>query len=149
MNLETHKIGRFDVRGEWTPELLPPLLELLEEYESYLPGWCEIAYVRFDTDLENATAACQLSFEYRHMILQIGAQFFDRDKRERASALVHEIMHAQQSVIHDVALSLLKSAIGDNELAMDYARKQLLDVVEGATCDLTALIMRVENNREG
>lgn len=146
MNLETHKIGRFDVRGEWAPELLPPLCELLERYETYLPGWCQIAYVRYVNELaEDGTVAnCQLHFEYRNLVLGIGSLFFGLSMEERAERLVHEIVHASQSTIFGTMLDLLREAIGDNELAMSYAEKQLRESVEGTVCDLTALLMRVE-----
>ena len=149
MNLETHKIGRFDVRGEWTPELLPPLYELLERYESYLPGWCQIAFVRLDNELgEDATAACQLNFEYRHMIVMIPPKFFERSQPDRAESLVHELVHANQSHPFNIALDLLHEAIGDNELAFTVAKKHLMESLEGTVCDLTALLMRVENKEK-
>lgn len=146
MNLEAHKIGRFDVRGEWTPELLPPLYELLERYESYLPGWCQIAFVRLNNEQgEYTTAACELNFQYRHMILMIPPKFFERSENDRAECLVHELVHANQSAPFNMMLDLLREAIGDNELAMNFAEKQLCESVEGTVCDLTALLMRIEN----
>ena len=140
MNLEIENIGRFEIWGEWAPELLMPIRVLLREFECLLPNWCAVAHVAFNPDED--TAACNVDFEYRRIRLSFGAKFFSSTPKEQRAFFLHEMMHGYAHHLYCVAYDLLGDAI-DDELALKLARKQLREANEGITSDLTALVLQL------
>lgn len=57
MNNQITRIGRFEIWGVWTEELLPAITLLLERYEPLLPRWCEIALEDITRNAEDADSA--------------------------------------------------------------------------------------------
>lgn len=148
MNLQTETIGRFQIYGDWAPELLPPLRQLLERFEHFLPNWCHIAYVKFDGDAGDDCAWCDVNMSYRRVNLGFGESFFRSDDSERAEMLIHELMHANTLAIINCAKEALQEALGDNEVALKFVGQRMDEANEGATCDLTALIGRLMETEE-
>lgn len=140
MNNQTEQIGRFQLWGEWAPELLPPMRELLAKYEPLLPAWCQIAYVKYGAGESGSLAGCIVTFRYRKCNIDVGELFFHENAEERAETLLHEIIHANLNAYRNTAFNLIKDAIGDNELAWSFAERQMTESIECVTTDMTALV---------
>ena len=129
--------------GDWAPELLPPVRALLCKYESLLPAWCLIAHVRYDAESGDALAQCAVDFKYRKINFFFGQGFFLQSDSERDADFVHELMHGNLNALYTCAMELLEDAIGDNELAFKYAKRQLDEANEAATTDISNLVVQL------
>ena len=147
MNLETERVGRFQLTGEWPPELLPLIRDLLTQYQGYLPAWCEKALVFYDDENE-AIAMCDTDCKYRKVQFWFSQGFFLQNEEKRRYSFTHEIAHANSNALYTCAFELLEEALKDNDLAFTFAKQRLTEANEAGNCDFTALLMRLENREK-
>ncbi len=72
-----------------------------------LPVW--VAEVMIDISDSEAVFETTVLYEYRQVRLDIGREFYHRSSQERATAMIHEAVHAHTAVLESFTETLIDS----------------------------------------
>lgn len=106
-----------------------------------LPGW--VYELRIGWDEENTSILrSNIVPEYRGGLLSVCPGFLRRTPEQRADDVVHEIVHYSLEPLRHVACDLVDELEKVKPGFKDWGTEAIRKAVEGATCDVTALVFR-------
>jgi hypothetical protein len=136
---------RVDYNRNVAPELRAALAPVLARWEWLLPGWVHQVCVSYDGTAKDEQMATQVEPEYRRVALIVGPHWLGISRSDRESCVRHEYLHATVNPLVNVGDDAVKCAKGPKRAALS---EELRRAVEGAVCDLEALVLRAMERGE-
>lgn len=120
----------------------------LEWVRHLVPAWCQRIRVYYkpkpNDDERDYNASIEVNPEYRTAHINLLPNWLELSEDDRHHTLVHELAHFPTIQLHDLAESIIKKLVADEnvkELLLD----QLRLASEAATEDLALMILRAES----
>lgn len=143
MNNEQIEIGKFLIMGDWPDEILPTIKQLAQEFQWFVPLWCQRATIIYSPNYEDPMT-CQLQNEYRLIRLRVGPSLLDDTPAHRRETFIHELIHGFLLPFNDYACDSIERALPDDEnpKLKSVILEELRERNEQATQDLAFVLAR-------
>lgn len=143
MNNEQIEVGKFLLMGDWPDEILPTIKELAQEFEWFVPLWCQRVTIVWRPNSEDPMT-CQLQADYRLIRLRVGPQFFDDAPAHRRECFIHELVHGFLLPFYDYACDSVTRALPgeENPKLKSVVLEELRERNEQATQDIAFVLAR-------
>lgn len=124
------------------PHLFAHIEEALAEWGWLVPAWVDTIRVTFNGDEGAATdtIACQISYEYRSVHLQVCNGWTKVREEERGRWVMHELLHIHVNHIFETYHELLRATTQEGEPLNRWAEEQGRKAIERTTNDLERVL---------
>jgi hypothetical protein len=122
-------------------EVRAALEPMLDRWTGLLPTWLHDLVVDYSAT-EQAGMLMGVEFHYRRANLIVTGQWLTCPPEEREEMLRHELSHIILGPLQDIALDIVRRLTDEDDALADYLRQEVMNRVEGVTCDMSHAIFQ-------